>query len=46
MFLFFDIQHVPRLENQEENEMVQISSGYKVEKEKLEDLVEVRRRLK
>ena len=41
-----DIQHVPRLENQEANELAHIASGYKVSKEKLKDLIEVRGRVK
>lgn len=45
-FDFVDIQHVPRLENQEANELAQIVSGYKVSKVKLEDLIEVRGRVK
>lgn len=40
-FDFMDIQHVPWLENKKENELAQISSGYKVSKEKLEGLIEV-----
>ena len=41
-----DIQHLRQLENQEANELAQIASGYKVSKENLEDLIEVRGRLK
>lgn len=44
-FYYFNIKHVPRLVNQEENELTQIALGYKVAKENLEDLVEVRGRV-
>lgn len=40
-FDFVNIQHVPRLENQEANDMAQIASGYRVSKGKLEKLIEV-----
>lgn len=42
-FDFVDIQHIPQLENKEENELAQVASGYKVSKEKLENLIEVTR---
>ena len=41
-FEYMDIKHIPRLKNQEANDLAQIASGYKVSKEKLEELVEVR----
>ncbi|XP_045810889.1 uncharacterized protein LOC123905327 [Trifolium pratense] len=40
-----DIQHVPRIENQEANDLAQIASGYKLTKEKLEELVEIKEKL-
>lgn len=40
-FDFVDIQHIPRHENNEANELAQITLRYKVPKEKLEDLIEV-----
>ncbi|XP_045810829.1 uncharacterized protein LOC123905257 [Trifolium pratense] len=40
-----DIQHVPRIENQEANDLAQIASGYKVTREKLEELVEIKEKL-
>ncbi|CAJ2651311.1 unnamed protein product [Trifolium pratense] len=40
-----DIEHVPRIENQEANDLAQIASGYKVSKEKLERLVEIKDKL-
>lgn len=40
-FNFMDIQHIPRHENSEENELAQIASGYKVPNETLVDLIEV-----
>ena len=41
-FEYVDIKHIPRLKNQEANDLAQIASGYKVSKERLEDLIEVR----
>ncbi|XP_050919286.1 uncharacterized protein LOC127136808 [Lathyrus oleraceus] len=41
-FEYIDIKHVPRIKNQEANDLAQIASGYKISKEKLEELVEVR----
>ncbi|PNX61525.1 hypothetical protein L195_g052504, partial [Trifolium pratense] len=37
--------HVPRIENQEANDLTQIASGYKLIKEKLEELVEIKENL-
>ena len=37
-FEYVNIKHAPRLKNQEANDFSQIPSGYKVSKEKLEDL--------
>lgn len=39
------IKYVPRLENQEAKSLAQISSGYKVSKEKLYELIEVKEKL-
>lgn len=36
------IDHIPRLENQEENDLAQIASGYKISKERLEDSFEIK----
>ncbi|XP_050878265.1 uncharacterized protein LOC127082081 [Lathyrus oleraceus] len=41
-FEYIDIKHVPRIKNQEANDLEQIASGYRISKEKLEELVEVR----
>ena len=41
-FEYVDIKHIPKLKNQEENDLAQIASGYKVSKERLEDLIKVR----
>jgi ribonuclease HI len=41
-FEYIDIKHVPRIKNQEANDLAQITSGYRISKEKLEELVEVR----
>lgn len=35
------INHIPRLENQEANDLAQIASSYKISKERLEDLVDM-----
>lgn len=39
------IDHMPRLENQEANDLAQIDPGYKISKERLKDLAEVREKL-
>lgn len=44
-FDYVNIRHIPQLKNQEANDFAQIASGYKVSKEKLEDLIEVRGRV-
>lgn len=36
------IKHIPRLKNQKSNDLAQISSRYKVSKEKFEELIEIR----
>lgn len=36
------ITHVPRMENQEANDLEQIASGYKVSKDRLKDFIEVK----
>lgn len=43
-FEMVNIQHIPRLQNQEDNDLAQIASGYKISKEKLQDVIEVRGR--
>src|SRR6266487_1711157 len=40
-----DFEHVPRLQNQEANELAQIASGYKVSKEQLYELIEIKEKL-
>ncbi|PNX70927.1 hypothetical protein L195_g057883, partial [Trifolium pratense] len=40
-----DIQHVPRIENQEANDLAQIASGYKVTGKRLDELVEIKEKL-
>ncbi|XP_058774553.1 uncharacterized protein LOC131648840 [Vicia villosa] len=42
IFEYVDIKHVPGIKNQEANDLAQIASGYKISREKLEELVEVR----
>ena len=44
-FEYVNIKHIPRLKNQEANDFDKIASGYKVFKEKLEDLIEVQGRV-
>ncbi|WJX39864.1 hypothetical protein P8452_27372 [Trifolium repens] len=44
-FDHIDIEHVPRLENQEANDLAQIASGYKVSKEKLTQLIEIKEKM-
>jgi hypothetical protein len=39
------IEHVPRIENQEANDLAQIASGYKISNEKLEELIEIKDKL-
>lgn len=41
-FEYIDIKNVPRIKNEEANDLAQITSGYRISKEKLEELVEVR----
>ncbi|KAK2425570.1 hypothetical protein QL285_024341 [Trifolium repens] len=38
-------EHVPRIENQEANDLTQIASGYKISSEKLEELIEIKDKL-
>ena len=40
-----DIEHVPRLKNQEANDLAQIASGYKMSKEKLTQLIEIKEKM-
>ena len=40
-----NIQHVPRIENQEPNDLAQIASGYRVTEIKLEELIKIREKL-
>ncbi|PNY14157.1 retrotransposon protein putative unclassified [Trifolium pratense] len=40
-----DIEHVPRIENQEANDLAQIASGYKMSKETLGQLIEIKEKL-
>lgn len=44
-FKMVDIKHVPIIENQEANNLTQIASGYRLSKERLEELIEVRDKL-
>lgn len=44
-FDYVVIDHIPRLENQKANELAHITSGYKISKEILENLVEIKDKL-
>ena len=44
-FDHIDIEHIPRLENQEANDLAQIASGYKMSKEKLTQLIEIKEKM-
>ena len=37
-----EIQHIPRVENQEENDLTRIASGYRVSKEEMEEPIEIK----
>src|SRR3954463_7020209 len=41
-FEYVDLNHVSRLNNQKANDLAQLASGYRVSKEKQEELIEVR----
>jgi len=36
-FTHIEIQHVPRMENQEANDLAQTASGYKISKERMQE---------
>lgn len=40
-----NIQHVPRIENQEANDLEQIASGYRITEIKFEELIKIRKKL-
>src|SRR4030042_700953 len=40
-----NIQHIPRIENQEANDLAQVASGYKISKDMLKELIEVKEKL-
>ncbi|XP_050877489.1 uncharacterized protein LOC127081261 [Lathyrus oleraceus] len=44
-FEVISTMHAPRMRNQEANELAQISTGYKVSKEKLKDFIEVKEKM-
>lgn len=44
-FEVVSITHVPRIENQEANDLAQIVSGYKVSKDRLKDFIEVKEKM-
>jgi hypothetical protein len=36
------IEHVPRFSNQQANDLAQIASGYKISKERFDELIEIK----
>jgi adenylate kinase family enzyme len=44
-FHYVNIEHVSRIENREANDLAQIASRYRVSKEKLEKLIEIKDKL-
>ena len=44
-FEYVHLEHLPRIDNQVANELAQIASGYKVSKQSLEELIEIRDKL-
>jgi hypothetical protein len=44
-FESIDIQHVPRIENQVANDLAQVASGYKISKQKLQELIKIKDKL-
>src|ERR1044072_8666440 len=44
-FEYVDIKHIPRISNQEANDLAQIASGYKISKEILQYLIEAKGRI-
>ncbi|XP_006605138.1 uncharacterized protein [Glycine max] len=44
-FDYINIEHIPRQENREANDLAQIASGYKMSKEKLTQLIEIKDKL-
>jgi len=44
-FEVIDIQHMPRIENQVANDLAQVASGYKISKQKLQELIEIKDKL-
>jgi len=41
-FTHVEIQHIPRMENQDANDLAQIASGYKASKDESQETIEVR----
>jgi ribonuclease HI len=41
-FEYIDIQHVPRIENQVANDLAQVTLGYKISKQRLQELIEIK----
>jgi len=41
-FTHVEIQHIPRIENQDANDLAQIALGYKASKDESQELIEVR----
>ena len=41
-FTHVEIQHIPRVENQEANDLAHIASGYRVSKERMQEPIEIK----
>ena len=41
-FVQIEVQHVPRAENQEANDLAQLASGYKLSKEQEQEVIEIK----
>ena len=41
-FTHVEIQHLPRIENQEVNDLAQMASGYKISKDQMQEPIEIK----
>ena len=41
-FTHVEVQHIPRIENQEVNDLAQMASEYKVSEEQMQEVIEIR----
>jgi len=42
-FTHVEIRHLPRIENQEANDLAQMASGYKISKDQMQELIEIKK---